>query len=403
MHYNKNYKMKKLFVLSAFVLMTLGGFAQEPSAGYQFSVVKENPITSIKNQGNSGTCWSFSGLGFLESEVIRMGKGEHDLSEMYIVRRNYDDKAKKYVRVGGNLNFAQGGSFADVVETLNEFGVIPEASYTGLNYGETTHKHGEVEAGLSGYVKGINENKNRRISPVWTQGLNGILDAYFGVVPQNFEYQGKSYTPESYRQSLGLDADNYVSLTSFTHHPFYVPFALEIPDNWRWSLSYNVPIDELMQVFDYAINNGYTVAWATDVSEIGFTRNGLAVMPDEDAPENVGSDQAHWLGLSQNERNNRIRTKIEQGPVKEKTITQEMRQIAFDNQETTDDHGMQIYGIAKDQNGEKYYMVKNSWGEAGAYKGIWYASEPFVKYKTMSIVVNKNAIPKDIAKKLGLK
>lgn len=395
--------MKKLFLLSAFVLITLVGFAQESATGYQFSVVKENPITSIKNQGNSGTCWSFSGLGFLESEAIRMGKGEHDLSEMYIVRRNYNDKAKKYVRVGGNLNFAQGGSFADVVETLNEYGVLPNETYTGLNYGETTHKHGEVEAGLSGYVKGINENKNRRISPVWTDGLNGILDAYFGVIPQTFQYEGKSYTPESFRQSLGLDADNYVSLTSFTHHPFYVPFALEIPDNWRWSMSYNVPLDELMQVFDYAINNGYTVAWATDVSEIGFTRNGLAVMPDEDAPENIGSDQAHWLGLSQNERNNRIRTKIEQGPVKEKAITQEMRQIAFDNQETTDDHGMQIFGIAKDQNGAKYYMVKNSWGEAGAYKGIWYASEPFVKYKTMSIMVNKNAIPKDIAKKLGLK
>lgn len=395
--------MKKLFVLSAFVLMTMGASAQETSKGYQFSVVKENPITSIKNQGNSGTCWSFSGLGFLESEVIRMGKGEHDLSEMYIVRRNYADKAAKYVRVGGNLNFAQGGSFADVVETLNEYGVLPNETYTGLNYGETMHKHGEVEAGLSGYVKGINENKNKRISPVWTQGLNGILDAYFGSIPQNFQYEGKTYTAESLCQSLGLDANNYISITSFTHHPFYLPFALEIPDNWRWSMSYNLPIDEMIQVCDNAINNGYTIAWATDVSEIGFTRNGLAVIPDEDAPENVGSDQAHWLGLSQNEKNTRIRAKLEQSPVKEKEITQEMRQIAFDNQETTDDHGMQIYGIAKDQDGTKYYLVKNSWGEAGAYKGIWYASEAFVKYKTTSIMIHKDALPKDIAKKLRLK
>lgn len=395
--------MKKLFVLSAFVLMIMGASAQEASKGYQFSVVKENPITSIKNQGNSGTCWSFSGLGFLESEVIRMGKGEHDLSEMYIVRRNYADKAAKYVRVGGNLNFAQGGSFADVVETLNEYGVLPNETYTGLNYGETMHKHGEVEAGLSGYVKGINENKNKRISPVWTQGLNGILDAYFGSIPQNFQYEGKTYTAESLRQSLGLDANNYISITSFTHHPFYLPFALEIPDNWRWSMSYNLPIDEMIQVCDNAINNGYTIAWATDVSEIGFTRNGLAVIPDEDAPENVGSDQAHWLGLSQNEKNTRIRAKLEQSPVKEKEITQEMRQIAFDNQETTDDHGMQIYGIAKDQDGTKYYLVKNSWGEAGAYKGIWYASEAFVKYKTTSIMIHKDALPKDIAKKLRLK
>ncbi|WP_419032771.1 aminopeptidase C [Dysgonomonas gadei] len=395
--------MKKLVVLSAFILLTLGISAQSAGSGYQFSVVKENPITSIKNQGNSGTCWSFSGLGFLESEVIRMGKGEHDLSEMYIVRRNYADKADKFVRVGGNLNFAQGGSFADVVETLNEYGVLPNEAYTGLNYGETMHKHGEVEAGLSGYVKGVNENKNKRISPVWKQGLNGILDAYFGSVPQNFQYQGKSYTAGSLRQSLGLEASNYISLTSFTHHPFYAPFALEIPDNWRWSLSYNLPIDELMQTIDDALNNGYTVAWATDVSEIGFTRNGLAVIPDDEAPENVGSDQAHWLGLSQTEKNNRIKAKIEEGPVKEKTITQEMRQIAYDNQETTDDHGMQIYGIAKDQNGNKYYLVKNSWGEAGAYKGIWYASEAFVKYKTMSVMIHKDALPKGIAKKLTLK
>lgn len=392
--------MRKLFLMTL-VLLSVGMYSQ--SSGYQFTVVKENPITSIKNQGNSGTCWSFSGVAFLESELIRTGKGEYDLSEMYIVRRNYADKADKYVRVGGNLNFAQGGSFADVVETLDTYGVLPNEAYTGLNYGETTHKHGEVEAGLSGYVKGVTENKNRRISPVWATGFNGILDAYFGTIPQNFQYQGKSYTPKSFAQSLGLESSNYISLTSFSHHPFYAPFALEIPDNWRWALSYNLPIDEFMEVFDYAVNNGYTVAWATDVSEIGFTRNGLAVIPDEEAPENVGSDQAHWLGLSQNERNSRIRSKIEQGPVKEKTITQELRQIAFDNQETTDDHGMQIYGIAKDQNGSKYYMVKNSWGETGAYKGLWYASESFVKYKTTNIVINRAALPDAIAKKLGLK
>ncbi len=392
--------MRKLFLMTL-VLLSVGMYGQ--SSGYQFTVVKENPITSIKNQGNSGTCWSFSGVAFLESELIRTEKGEYDLSEMYIVRRNYADKADKYVRVGGNLNFAQGGSFADVVETLDTYGVLPNEAYTGLNYGETTHKHGEVEAGLSGYVKGVTENKNRRISPVWATGFNGILDAYFGTIPQNFQYQGKSYTPKSFAQSLGLESSNYISLTSFSHHPFYAPFALEIPDNWRWALSYNLPIDEFMEVFDYAVNNGYTVAWATDVSEIGFTRNGLAVIPDEEAPENVGSDQAHWLGLSQNERNSRIRTKIEQGPVKEKAITQELRQIAFDNQETTDDHGMQIYGIAKDQAGSKYYMVKNSWGETGAYKGLWYASESFVKYKTTNIVINRAALPDAIAKKLGLK
>lgn len=395
--------MRKLFILPLLLLVTLGIYAQEESAtGYQFTVVKENPITSIKNQGNSGTCWSFSGVAFLESELLKMNKGEHDLSEMYIVRRNYADKADKYVRVGGNLNFAQGGSFADVVETLDEYGVVPNDVYAGLNYGETTHNHGEIEAALSGYVKGITGNKSGRISPVWGKGFNSVLDAYFGVIPQDFQYQGRTYSPQSLAQSLGLTSKNYVSVTSFTHHPFYAPFAIEIPDNWRWALSYNVPVDEMIQVIDNAINNGYTVAWASDVSEVGFTRNGIAVIPDDQAPEIIGSDQAHWLGLSKNEKNTRLKAKIDQGPVKEKVITQEMRQIAFDNQETTDDHGMQIYGIVKDQNGTKYYLVKNSWGEAGNYKGIWYASEAFVKYKTTSIMVNKAAVPSAIAKKMNL-
>lgn len=394
--------MRKLFILPLILLATLCIYAQEGNTGYKFTVVKENPITSIKNQGNSGTCWSFSGVGFLESELLKMGKGDHDLSEMYIVRRNYADKADKYVRVGGNLNFAQGGAFADVVETLDEYGVIPNEVYTGLNYGETNHNHGEIEAALSGYVKGISANKSGRISPVWAKGFNSVLDAYFGAIPKDFQYQGKSYTPQSFAQSLGLTSKNYVSITSFTHHPFYAPFAIEIPDNWRWALSYNVPVDEMIQVIDNAINNGYTVAWATDVSEVGFTRNGIAVVPDDQAPENVGSDQAHWLGLSRNEKNTRLRAKIDQGPVKEKTITQEMRQVAFDNQETTDDHGMQIYGIVKDQNGTKYYLVKNSWGDAGNYKGIWYASEAFVKYKTTNIMVNKSAVPSAIAKKMNL-
>lgn len=388
--------MKKVATLFLFTLITLGVFAQ----GYQFTVVKENPITPVKNQNNSGTCWSFSALGFIESELIRTGKGEHDLSEMYVVRRNYKDKAVKYIRLHGALNFAQGGSFADVIETINEYGVVPESVYNGLNYGENMHKHGELEAGLSGYLKGIMENNNKKLSTAWANGYDGILDAYFGQLPTQFEYQGKTYTPQTLAKELGLNSDNYISLTSFTHHPFYQPFAIEIPDNWRWSLSYNLPIDEMMNTIDFALENGYTVAWATDVSEVGFTRNGLGVIPDEEAAENIGSDQAHWLGLSQAERTKTLREKVEQGPVKEKVITQEMRQTTFDNYETTDDHGMQIYGIAKDQAGNKYYMVKNSWGSAGNYNGLWYVSEAFVKFKTMSIMINKDALPKDIAKKL---
>lgn len=396
--------MKKIIFLFLYLTVAVNLLNAQDKETYTFTIVKENPITSVKNQGNSGTCWAFSGVGFLESELLRMGKGEYDLSDMYIVRRNYADKAQKYVRLGGNLNYAQGGSFADVIETINEYGVLPDEQYEGLNYGETSHNHGELEATLGAYVRAVSENRNKRISSTaWIGGLNGILDAYFGEIPTEFTYQGKKYTPQSFAKSLGLDSDNYISLTSFTHHPFYEPFAIEVPDNWRWAMSYNLPLDELTEVVDYAIKNGYTVAWATDVSETGFSRNGIAVIPDEEAVENIGSDQAHWLGLSKSAKTSILKSKIEEGPVKEKSITQEMRQTAFDNQETTDDHGMQIFGIAEDQNGLKYYMVKNSWGKAGNYEGIWYASEPFFKYKTISLVIHKDALPKDIAKKLHLK
>lgn len=390
--------MKKLFVIAASLLLTCNIWAQ----GYQFTTVKENPITSIKNQASSGTCWAWSGLAFLESELIRKGKGEHDLSAMYFVHRNYADQAEKYVRMNGALNFSQGGSFADIVETLNEYGVIPLELYTGLNYGTNRHMHSELAAGLTGYLKAINEKPNKNLTTAWKQGLEGILNAYLGEIPTEFEYKGKTYTPQTLAKELDLKSEDYISLTSYTHHPFYKPFAIEVADNWRWALSYNLPINEFMEVLDYAINEGYTAAWASDVSEIGFTRTGLAVVPDDTSEDNIGSDQAHWLGLSPREQETQLKNKVSQGPVVEKQITQEMRQVAFDTQETTDDHGMQIYGIAKDQKGTKYYMVKNSWGEAGTYKGLWYASEAFVKYKTMSIVINKQALPKHIAKKLGI-
>jgi aminopeptidase C len=399
--------MRKLFMLPIAWLLALSIQAQVPTdtvktEGYKFTVVKKNPITSIKNQASSGTCWSFSGIAFLESELIKAGKGQLDLSEMYIVRRNYEDKAQKYVRLSGNLNFAQGGSFEDVVGTLNEYGLLPEESYAGLNYGEAKHKHGELENVLTAYVKAVIENKNKTLSTAWYNGFKGILDAYLGVLPTTVTVGGKALTPQAYAQSLGLKAENYVSLTSFTHHPFYSQFAIEVPDNWRWAQSYNLPLDEFIQTIDNALENGYTVLWGSDVSETGFTRNGIGVIPDENATENIGSDQANWLGLSQAEKTNALRKKIEEGPVKERIIDQSIRQKGYDNYETTDDHGMQIYGIAKDQNGTKYYMVKNSWGETGKYKGFWYVSETFVRYKTMNVTINKNALPKEIKKKLNI-
>ena len=392
--------MNRIISLFAALMLTLLASAQETATAYTFTTIKENPITSIKNQFNTGTCWSFSGVGLLESELLRMNKGEYDLSEMYIVRKNYEDKAVKYARLHGNLNFSPGGSFADVVETIDDYGILPDSIYKGLNYGTDSHDHGEMDKVLKGYMNSLVGNNTLTVA--WFNGFKGILDAYLGEVPQTFIYEGKQYTPQSFTASLGLKSDDYVSLTSFTHHPFYSKFPIEVPDNWRWANSYNLPLDEMIAVIDHAIMNGYTVAWASDVSEPGFSRLGIAIVPDENAPENAGSDQAKWLDLSPREKNNVVREKIGKEILKEKTITQEMRQQDFDNFKTTDDHGMQIYGIANDQNGNKYYMVKNSWGMTGPYNGIWYASEAYVRYKTTSIVVNKKALPPSIVKKIGL-
>lgn len=399
--------MRKFLMLPLVCLLTLTMQAEDKkdttkTDGYKFMVVKENPITSVKNQASSGTCWSFSSIGFLESELIKAGKGVHDLSEMYIVRKNYEDKAKKFVRLSGKLNFGQGGSFADVIGEINEYGLMPESAYEGLNYGETKHKHAELENVLTAYLNAVVENKNKKLSTAWYNGFKGILDAYLGILPEKVTVDGKSITPQEYAKSLGVNSDDYVSITSFTHHPFYSQFAIEVPDNWRWEKSYNLPLDEFMQVIDNAINNGYTVLWGSDVSEDGFSRKGIAVVPDEEDADIVGSDQAHWLGLSADEKKTEIRKKIEAGPVKERIVNQDIRQKAFDDYETTDDHGMLIYGIAEDVNGTKYYMVKNSWGETGKYKGLWYASDTFVRYKTLNYVVNKKAIPKEIQKKLNI-
>lgn len=390
--------MKKLTLIVALFIASLSLYSQDKA--YTFTVVKENPITSIKNQANSGTCWSFSGLSMIESEIIRMGKGSHDLSEMYIVRRNYEDQADKFVRLHGILNFSAGGSFADVVETLDDYGLVPDAAYTGLIHGQENHNHGEMDKALSGYVKSIVTNKT--VSNVWKIGLNGILDGYLGEKPETFTYEGKEYTPQSFRDFLGIKQSDYVSVTSFNHKPFYTQFPVEVQDNWRWANSYNLPIDEMIENIDNALLNGYTVAWASDVSESGFSSKGIAIVPDENASENAGSDQAKWLGLSERERMNSVSSKVGNEILKEKDITQEMRQEGYDKWETTDDHGMHIFGIAKDQNGNKYYMVKNSWGETGPYKGIWYASEAFVKYKTTNIVFNKAGLKKDTSAKLGL-
>ena len=370
--------------------------------GYTFTTVKELAITPVKNQNRSGTCWSFSGVALMEAELIRMGKGAYDLSEMFIVNKSYIDKADKFVRLHGFLNYAQGGSFADVLYVFKHYGAIPGEVYHGLHYDEAMHVHGELEQASFGFLKAIVSNPNGKLSPVWKAGHQAIIESYLGKIPEKFSYKGREYTPVSFRQSLGLNIDDYISLTSYTHEPYYSSFALEIQDNWRWALSYNLPLNELMQVFDYAIQNGYTIAWASDVSERGFTRDGIAVAPDIEYEETKGSDQAQWVGLSRTDRDAKIRELVKK-PCKEIYVTPEIRQKAYDNYETTDDHGMLIYGIAKDQTGKKFYLVKNSWGTDNIYKGIWYASEAFVAYKTMNIVVHKDAIPAAIKTKIGIK
>ena len=399
--------MKKFFVsalMLAFALSSVSAKDKKKTEdeGYVFTTVKELKITPVKNQNRTGTCWCFSTLGFLESELLRMGKGEYDLSEMFIVSKNYKDKAEKFVRLHGELNYAQGGSFEDVLQAWKDYGIVPESVMNGLQYGEDMHVHNELESASRAYLDEIIKNPNRKLSTAWKKGFDGIIDAYLGTAPEKFTYNGKEYTPKSFAAELGINPDDYVSLTSYTHHPFYSEFAIEVQDNWRWATSYNLPIDELMQVFENAINTGYTIAWGADVSEKGFTRNGIGVIPDIESMERSGSDQDRWLGLSTSEKDAEIKKMMEK-PCKELEITQEMRQEAYDNYETTDDHGMQIYGTAKDQTGKKFYMIKNSWGTDNKYKGTWYISENFVKYKTMNIVVHKDALPQAIKDKLHIK
>ena len=370
--------------------------------GWKFTTVDSVAITPVKDQNRSSTCWAFSTLGFLESEVLRIKGKEVDFSEMFVVSKTMMDRATYCVRLYNEPRFAPGGSAYDVIYCMGHYGLVPQQAMPGIRYGwtknDTLPVHSELDHVAGGYLKGLSGLK--RISPVWREGLQAIYDTYLGPCPESFEYEGKSYTPQSFVESLGLNPDDYVSITSYTHHPFYTRFALEVPDNWRMDQMYNVPMEDMMRIIDNAISNGYTLAWGADVSEIGFTRKGIGVVPDDDNGADItGSDMAKWVGMSADKKKEELTKK----PLPEKTITQQMRQDAYDNWETTDDHGMQIFGTATDQNGKKYYMIKNSWGTMRSdYKGIWYVSEAFMQYKTNDVLVHKDAIPKDLRKKLGL-
>ena len=384
---------------------TMMSYAQQDTIkpeGYKFTDVKRLPATSVKDQYRAGTCWSWATTSFLESEMMRMGKDSVNLSAMYFVKHAYSDKAEKYVRLHGVLNFAVGGASSDVTNMAKKYGIVPLEVFQGLNYGEPSHVFGEIDAVLKAYVQAVVENNNKRLSTAWKRGFNAILDEYFGPMPETFTYQGKEYTPRTFAASLPIDIDDYIDISSFTHHPFYTQFIIEVPDNWMWGTVYNLPLDEMMAVVDNALENGYPVAWGTDVSEKGFSRTkAIGIVPAADLEGMGGTEAERWGKLTQKEKDNAL-YKFDK-PGKELAITQEMRQEAFDNYETTDDHGMVIMGTATDQAGNRYYKVQNSWDVRPPYDGFWYFSRPFVAYKTTSVMVNKHALPKEIARKLGIK
>lgn len=381
--------MKKWILCLAVCYSTTTAMAQtsnKEGSKYQFTVVKNLDAGDVENQGRTGTCWSFSGLSFFQAEALRNGKGKGvNLSEMFVVRKMYPLKAANYVRMHGKANFGEGGGFPDDLLCLREYGLVPQAAYDGNR--DKVYNHAEMVSILEGMTKTIGANEGT-VNPSWKKAVDGVLNAYMGEAPEKFDYQGKSYTPQTFAKELGLNADDYVLISSFTHHPYYQQFVLEVPDNWNWERVYNVPLNEFTAIAENAIQTGYTIAWASDVSEKGFNFfEGLAVVPETD-----------WADMTAEEKK-----KVFEEPVKEKTITPELRQKAFDNFETQDDHGMHIVGMAKDQNGKVYFRVKNSWGTTNPGSGYFYASENFFAYKTTCIMLNKKALPADIAKKLGIK
>ncbi|MCM1483276.1 MAG: aminopeptidase [Muribaculaceae bacterium] len=398
--------MKKILfsAMAAAVCVSAAAEVVNPdSTGFKFKDVKLVKTTPVKDQNKSGTCWCFSSLSFFEDELLRKTGKEYDLSEMFVVNHTYRDKADKFIRTNGKVNFSQGGSPMDVPYVWTRYGIVPEEVYRGLEYGEDKHVHGEMSDVLTGMVNAVNRKPNGRLSTAWRNSFGGAVDGYLGKLPETFTYEGKEYTPQTFAQSLPINMDDYIAITSFTHHPFYTQFPLELSDNWLWASYYNVPLDEMKAVVDNALDKGYSVLWAADVSEGGFKWNeGYALMPKgKNEADMEGTELSRWVKLSDKDRE---KAKYDiKGPVEEIVVTQESRQDMFDRQETTDDHGMVIVGRAVDQKGNKYYKVKNSWDTNQVYDGFFYVSEPYLLAKTMDIYVNKEAVPAAIKGKLGVK
>jgi len=399
--------MKKLMIkpLFAALLLTAGlqaGYAQDylvnsvksnQSANSKEAFVFKDVInierTPVKNQGSSGTCWSYSANSFLESEMIRMGKEPVEISQIYTARNAYIEKGVNYVRMHGAITLGDGGALHDVINMYKKYGALPQSQYTGLNYGTTKNKFSEMAAINEGLLAAVVKNPNGELTPNWQKAYTAVIDSYLGEVPKSFDYKGKKYTPQTFaKEVIGINADDYVEISSFSNYPYYDRFVLMVPDNWSLDMVYNVKMNDLTAIIDNALKNGYTVGWAGDVSDKGFSwKNGVAYLPAKDFNDMAAEEKEA----------------IFKGPKAELEVTEQMRQAAFDNYDTTDDHGMHIVGLSKDQNGKEYYIIKNSWGASNDYEGYMYMTKNFVKLKTTAILLNKGGLPKDLAKKINVK
>ena len=398
--------MKKSIIALAALISCLFANAQDKGKEretFQFTTVKENYVTPVKNQYGSNTCWCFSTTSFIESEAIRKGwpYKDLDLAEMFTVSHEFSDRAYTYVRTGGNVKFSSGTVGREVFINADKYGMVPQAEMQGRNYGREDDDHHELLAGMKGFLDSIRTKPNGKLTPVWHQAIDNILATYLGKYPETFTYQGKQYTPQSFWQALNVKSDEYLYITSWTDRPYYTEIAEEVADNWRWDQYWNVPLDEFMAIVDNAIMNGYTLVVDSDYSDPGIMRNGIALMPDysaiKKAAADEGSDQAHWLGTTNSKGVYEI-----DWIIPELDVTPEMRMADFDNKSTQDDHLMHCFGIAKDQKGNKFYMIKNSTDTKGKYDGIWYYSVPCFKSKVLDIIVHKDAVPAEIRAKLGI-
>lgn len=375
----------KYMITLVMLLMAVSAATLSQDNNYRFTIKKEVAATPVKNQSLTSTCWSFSGLSFFESELLRMGEKPYDLSEMYIVKEAYDRKAEEYANRHGDCSFSPGGQYYDLLNITKEFGLVPDEVYPGLNYGSKNHNHDEMDAVLKGYMNGV--IKTSRRTPVWMTGLDGILEAYLGKTPAGFEYDGEYYTPKEFSKHLRLNFDDYIIVSSFEDHPYYKEAILEVPDNWSPCTYYNLPINELIQTIDNALMNGYSVAWAADMKGKGFNmKKGVAIIPEKD-----------WDAMSDEEL-----SELFNSPHRQKKITQDLRQKEIGENPITGDHGMHIIGIAEDQNGEIFYKVKNSWGDTGKYNGYIFVSREYVMLKTTNCMINKNSLPLNVAQKMGI-